>query len=254
MTAELLAGAPVAEAVLTDVAERVAKLKAADVTVGLGTILVGDDPASAGYIAKKHEACERVGMLSLHQELPTTATQSEVVTAIAGFNGDPTVDAMLVQHPLPKGLDYNEVLLHMDPEKDADGLHPMNLGKLAMGAPAPVPCTPAGIQAILVHYGIDTAGKHVVVMGRGTTLGRPVSLLLSQKAKGANAAVTVVHTGVPNSGDYTRQPDIVIAAVAVPRIIMPAHVRAGAWLISGGITYEGKKVLAGVAGWVGGAA
>ena len=246
MTAQLLAGAPVAEAVLTDVAERVAKLKAADVSVGLGTILVGDDAASAGYIKKKHEACEQVGMLSLHQELPTTATQADVVAAITAFNDDDTVDAMLVQHPLPKGLDYNEALLHMNPEKDADGLHPMNLGKLAMGAPAPVPCTPAGIQAILVHYGIDTAGKHVVVMGRGTTLGRPVSLLLSQKAKGANAAVTVVHTGVPNWGDYTRAADIVIAAVAVPSIIMPEHVRPGAVVISGGITWEGKKLLADV--------
>jgi methylenetetrahydrofolate dehydrogenase (NADP+)/methenyltetrahydrofolate cyclohydrolase len=246
MTAQLLAGAPVAEAVLTEVAERVAKLKAADVGVGLGTILVGDDPASAGYIAKKHEACERVGMLSLHQELPSSATQSEVVAAIERFNDDATVDAMLVQHPLPKGLDYNEALLHMDAEKDADGLHPMNLGKLAMGAPAPVPCTPAGIQAILQHYGVETEGRHVVVMGRGTTLGRPVSLLLSQKAKGANAAVTVVHTGVPNWGDYTRQADIVIAAVAVPSIIMPEHVRPGAVVVSGGITWEGKKLLADV--------
>src|SRR3954463_13592543 len=121
MTAQLLAGAPVAEAVLTDVAERGAKLKADDVSVGLGTILVGDDPASACYIAKKHEACERVGMLSLHQELPSTATQAEVAAAIRRFNDDPTVDAMIVQHPLPAGLDYNDALLVMDPEKDADG-------------------------------------------------------------------------------------------------------------------------------------
>jgi methylenetetrahydrofolate dehydrogenase (NADP+)/methenyltetrahydrofolate cyclohydrolase len=246
MTAQLLAGAPVAEAVLADVAERVAKLKAADKTVGLGTILVGDDPASAGYIAKKHEACERVGIHSPHLHLPETSSQADVVAAIKQFNDDGAVDAMLVQHPLPKGLDYNDALMEMDPDKDADGLHPTSMGKLAVGAPGPIPCTPAGIQAMLVHYGIDTAGKHVVVMGRGTTLGRPVSLLLSQKAKGANAAVTVVHTGVPNWADYTRQADIVIAAVAVPSIIMPEHVREGAVVVSGGITWQGKKLLSDV--------
>ena len=246
MTAQFLAGAPVAEAVLVDVTERVAKLAAADVAVGLGTILVGDDPASASYIRKKHETCERVGIHSPHRQLPNDASQADVVAAIKAFNDDPTIDAMLVQHPLPKGLDYNSALLAMDPEKDADGLHPTNMGKLAVGAPGPIPCTPAGIKAMLQHYGVETSGKHVVVMGRGTTLGRPVSLLLSQKADGANAAVTVVHTGVPDWADYTRQADIVIAAVAVPNIIKAEHVRPGAVVVSGGITWEGKKLLADV--------
>jgi methylenetetrahydrofolate dehydrogenase (NADP+)/methenyltetrahydrofolate cyclohydrolase len=246
MAASLLSGAPVAESVLADVARRVDALKARGREVGLGTILVGVDPASAGYIAKKHQTCASVGIVSHHQSLPPTATQQEVLDAVARFNDDPTVHSMLIQHPLPKGLDYAAAIEAVAPAKDADGLHPTNLGKLALGVVGPRPCTPAGIQAMLVHYGIETSGKHVVILGRGTTLGRPLALLLSLKEKGANAAVTVVHTGVPNWIDYTRQADIVIAAVGVPNIVKKDAVRPGAIVLGGGISWEGKKLLSDV--------
>jgi methylenetetrahydrofolate dehydrogenase (NADP+)/methenyltetrahydrofolate cyclohydrolase len=245
-TAQRLAGGPVAEAVLLDVSERVAKLAAAGKTVGLGTILVGDDGASAGYVRKKHETCEAVGIISKGIEVPADRTQADLLAAVERFNADPEIDAYLVQHPVPAGFDFNAALLAMDPTKDADGLHPVNLGKLVLQEEGPVPCTPAGIQAMLVHYGIDIAGKDVVVVGRGPTLGRPLSLLLTLKRPGANAAVTVVHTGVPNLADYTRRADIVIAAVGVPSFITPDMVKPGAVVISGGITWEGKKLLADV--------
>jgi methylenetetrahydrofolate dehydrogenase (NADP+)/methenyltetrahydrofolate cyclohydrolase len=245
-TAQLLAGGPVAEAVLLDVSERVAKLAAAGKTVGLGTILVGDDGASAGYVRKKHETCQAVGIISKGIEVPADRTQADLLAAVERFNADPEIDAYLVQHPVPAGFDFNAALLAMDPTKDADGLHPVNLGKLVLQEEGPVPCTPAGIQAMLIHYGIDVAGKDVVVVGRGPTLGRPLSLLLTLKRPGANAAVTVVHTGVPNLADYTRRADIVIAAVGVPSFITPDMVKPGAVVISGGITWEGKKLLADV--------
>jgi len=241
--AQLLAGGPVAEAVLLDVSERVAKLNAAGKTVGLGTILVGDDGASAGYVRKKHETCEAVGIISKGIEIPADRTQADLLTAVQQFNADPEIDGYLVQHPVPAGFDFNAALLAMDPAKDADGLHPVNLGKLVLQEDGPVPCTPAGIQAMFVHYGIDVAGKDVVVVGRGPTLGRPLSLLLTLKRPGANAAVTVVHTGVPNLADYTRRADIVIAAVGVPGFITPGMVRPGAVVVSGGITWEGRKLL-----------
>jgi methylenetetrahydrofolate dehydrogenase (NADP+)/methenyltetrahydrofolate cyclohydrolase len=246
LTAQLLAGAPVAEAILSDVAERVAKLKAAGTSVGLGTILVGDDPASAGYVRKKHETCEAVGIDSHSQQLASSGTQADLLAAVERFNADPAVDAYLIQHPVPKGYDFNAALLAMDPAKDADGLHPVNLGKLVLQEPGPVPCTPAGIQAMLVHYGIDIAGKEVCIVGRGPTLGRPLSLLLTLKQPGANAAVTVVHTGVPNLADYTRRADVVVAAVGVPSFVTPDMVKPGAVVVSGGITWEGKKLLADV--------
>lgn len=257
MTAGWLAGAPVAEAVLADVAGRVAALAATGVSVGLGTILVGDDPASAGYIAKKHEACERVGIASPHVELGADATQADLHAAVDRFNADPAVDAMLIQHPVPPGLDYNAALSAMDPDKDADGLHPVSLGKLVLGAEGPRPCTPAGIKAVLAHYGVAVEGRHVVVMGRGTTLGRPLALLLSQKAPGANAAVTVVHTGVADWASYTRSADIVVAAVGVPNLVTPAAVRPGAVVVGGGISWQGRRLVsdvdesvAEVASWV----
>jgi methylenetetrahydrofolate dehydrogenase (NADP+)/methenyltetrahydrofolate cyclohydrolase len=257
MTAQLLAGGPVAEAVLADVTERVAGLAATGVQVGLGTILVGDDPASAGYIAKKHEACLRAGIASPHAQLPATATQADVHAAVARFNADPAVHAMLIQHPVPPQIDYNAALLAMDPDKDGDGLHPVNLGKLVLGADGPVACTPAGIKAILAHYGVQVEGRHVVVLGRGTTLGRPLALLLSQKARGANAAVTVAHTGVADWTVYTRQADIVVAAVGVPNIVTPGAVRPGAVVVGGGISWEGRRLIsdvdesvAEVASWV----
>jgi methylenetetrahydrofolate dehydrogenase (NADP+)/methenyltetrahydrofolate cyclohydrolase len=242
MAAQLLAGAPVAEAVLAEVAERVQKLP----SVGLGTILVGDDAPSAGYVRKKHEACEAAGITSKHIGVPGDAPPEALLAAVAQFNADPDVDAYLIQHPVPAGFDFNAALSAMDPAKDADGLHPVNLGKLVLQEDGPVPCTPAGIQAMFVHYGIEVAGREVCIVGRGPTLGRPLSLLLTLKRPGANAAVTVVHTGVPNLADYTRRADIVVAAVGVPSFVTPEMVQPGAVVVGGGITWEGKKLLSDV--------
>ena len=246
MTAQLLAGGPVAEAVLDDVRSRVEALAARGVTPGLGTILVGDDGASTGYVRKKHETCESVGFTSQHISVPADAPPAALDEAVATFNEDPAVDGYIIQHPVPSGFDFNAALFAMDPDKDADGLHPTNLGKLVLQEEGPVPCTPAGIQAIFVHYGIEVSGKHIVVIGRGPTLGRPLALLLTTKAPGANAAVTVVHSAVPDLADHTREADIVVAAVGIPGFVTPDMVKPGAVVVSGGLSWEGKKLLADV--------
>lgn len=246
MSAQLLAGAPVAEAVLADVERRVAVLRARGVVPGLGTILVGDDGASASYVRNKHRACEQVGMASHHVGIAAGEGHAALMAAVNRFNRDPAVHGYLIQLPVPAGFDANAALLAMDPAKDADGLHPVNLGKLVLQEDGPVPCTPAGIQALFTHYGIDIAGREVCIVGRGPTLGRPLSLLLTLKRPGANAAVTVVHTGVPNLADYTRRAEIVVAAVGVPSFVTPDMVRPGAIVVSGGITWEGRKLLADV--------
>ena len=246
MTAQLLAGGPVAEAVLDDVRNRVEALAARGVTPGLGTILVGDDGASAGYVRKKHETCESVGFASQHISVAASASPAALDEAVAAFNEDPSVHGYIIQHPVPAGFDFNAALSAMDPGKDADGLHPTNLGRLVLQENGPVPCTPAGIQAIFVHYGIEVSGRHVVVIGRGPTLGRPLALLLTTKAPGANAAVTVVHSAVPNLADHTRKADIVVAAVGIPGFVTPDMVKPGAVVVSGGISWEGRKVLADV--------
>lgn len=257
MPAQILSGVAVAEAVLADVARGVAQLGAKGQTVGLGTILVGDDTASAGYIRMKRAKAAELGIESVHVDLPRGCSQADLVGAVRAFNDDPGVDAMLIQHPVPGGLDYEAVLAEMDPDKDADGLHPCNLGRLVLSMPGPIPCTPAGIEAMLSHYGIQVAGARVVIVGRGLTLGRPLALLLSQKRPGADAAVSVVHSGVPNWQAETRSADIVIAAAGVPGIIQPQDVRPGAVVISGGVRYEGRRLLpdvdesvAEVAGWI----
>ncbi len=258
MSALLLPGAPVAEAVLADVATRVAELGARGRRVGLGTILVGDDPASAGYVVKKHQACERIGMASFDERIPATADQSELLAAVARFNADPDVDAFIIQNPVPAGFDFNEAMVAVDPAKDADGLHPTNLGLLALGHPGtPRPCTPLGIKALLAHHEIPVAGREVVIVGRGPTLGRPLSMLLALKEPGANAAVTVVHTGVSDWGNLTRRADIVIGAAGVPRMITPDLIRPGSVVVSGGISWEGRRLLpdvdeacSEVAGWI----
>ncbi len=246
MTAQLLAGGPVAEAVLDDVRFRVEALAARGVTPGLGTILVGDDGASAGYVRKKHETCESVGLASSHIQVQAGDPPAALDEAVASFNEDPSVHAYIIQHPVAEGFDFNAALSAMDPAKDADGLHPTNLGRLVLQEDGPVPCTPAGIQALFVHYDIDISGRHVVVIGRGPTLGRPLSLLLTTKAPGANAAVTVVHSAVPDLADLTREADIVIAALGVPSFVQPDMVRSGAVVVSGGISWEGRKLLADV--------
>jgi methylenetetrahydrofolate dehydrogenase (NADP+)/methenyltetrahydrofolate cyclohydrolase len=243
MSAKLLEGKPVAERVLQRVTERAAALRPLGVVPGLATILVGDDPASAGYVRKKHEACASAGFWSENITLPVGTTQDELHAAIERLNADRRVHGFLIQHPLPRPLDFGRALLQMDPGKDADGLHPTNLGRLAMGDPGPVPATPAGVRAMLLHYEIPTAGRHVVVLGRGPTLGRPLSMLLGGKGAGANAAVTVVHSGVANLAEHTLRADIVIAGVGQPGIVQPNMVREGAVVVSAGITWEGKRLL-----------
>jgi methylenetetrahydrofolate dehydrogenase (NADP+)/methenyltetrahydrofolate cyclohydrolase len=243
MTAQFLAGGPVAESVLADVKTRVAALKEKGVQVGLGTILVGDDGPSASYVKKKHETCEQVGITSHNKAIPADAGQAVLIDALNEFNNDPTVHGYILQLPLPEGFDASEALGLIDPNKDADGLHPENLGKLVLQEPGPLPCTPAGIIEMLKFYDIDVEGKNVVVVGRGTTLGRPMALLMTTKQAGANAATTVVHTGVPDIAKYTRDADIVIAAVGRPGTITKDMVKPGAVVVSGGISWEGKKLL-----------
>ena len=254
----LLDGNAFLEATKADLRLRLDELSAAGITAGLGTILVGDDPNSASYVARKHRNCEELGMASLHQALPATASQEDVHAAIRRFNDDPAVDAFLVQLPLPRGLDEEAALLTVDPDKDADGLHPVNLGRLVMGVDAPVACTPAGIQALLVHHGVPIEGRHVVIVGRGLTIGRPLALLLALKRPHANAAVTVVHTGVADLAPFTGQADILVAAAGTPSVVTPDMVKPGAAVVSAGITWgEGKRLLpdvdesvAEVAGWI----
>ncbi|MEU8077727.1 tetrahydrofolate dehydrogenase/cyclohydrolase catalytic domain-containing protein [Catellatospora citrea] len=242
-TARLLPGKPVADEVLADVATRSAALRARGITPSLATLLVGDDDASAGYIRIKQQQAAALGFVSPHEHLPATATQADVERVITAWNDDPAVHGMLVQYPIPGHLDYNAALQAMDPDKDVDGMHPMNMGRLALGIPGPLPCTPAGIEALLAHYDIGVAGREVVILGRGATLGRPLAMLLAQKRPTADAAVTVVHTGVKDWARYTRRADILIAAAGVPGIIQPEHVKPGAVVVGGGVRYEGRRIL-----------
>ena len=250
-------GGPVAEATFANLVPRIKTLVDRGFTPGLGTILVGDDGASAGYIRMKQEKALEVGLTAPHVHLPENATQADLLAAIRAFNDDPAIDAMLVQHPAPPQIDYEAALLAIDPDKDVDGLHPVNLGRLALGVPGPVPCTPAGIEALLAHYEIPVSGREVVILGRGFTLGRPLSMLLSQKRPTANAAVTVVHTGVPDWPRYTQRADIVVAAAGSPGILQPEHIRPGSVVVGGGVRYEGRRLLPDVderceevAGWI----
>jgi methylenetetrahydrofolate dehydrogenase (NADP+)/methenyltetrahydrofolate cyclohydrolase len=243
MAAELLDGEAYLAKVKRDLSFRVDALREQDVVPGLGTILVGDDPNSLSYVRRKHENCAEVHIASFHQHLPASATQSELRAAIEAFNRDPLVDAFLVQLPLPKPLDEEQALLAVDPAKDVDGLHPVNLGRLVMGVEAPRPCTPAGILALLAHHGVAVEGRHVVIVGRGLTIGRPLANLLTLKQPGANAAVTVVHTGVRDIAAYTRQADVLVAAAGKPSIVTPDMVKPGAAVVSAGITWEGRRLV-----------
>jgi len=240
---QYLNGKEVAEAVLADVKKRVEYLQSKGKSTGLGTILVGDDPASAGYVRKKHETCELVGIKSYNINVPSSATQKELLNAVKEFNANEDVDSYIIQYPVPQQFDYNSSLIAMDPEKDADGLHPVNLGKLVLQEDGPRPCTPAGIMAILKHFNITINCKNVVIVGRGPTLGRPLSLLLSMKHSDANAIVTVVHSALKDISPYTKKADILISAVGIPFVIKPEIVKAGAVVISGGISWQGKKLL-----------
>jgi methylenetetrahydrofolate dehydrogenase (NADP+)/methenyltetrahydrofolate cyclohydrolase len=257
MSAVMMPGAPVAEAVFADLRPRIERLIADGHTPGLATVLVGGDEASARYVGMKMRKAEELGCHSPHVHLPQDATTADVIHAVEGLNADDAVDAMLVQHPAPAQVDFDAVLMAVDPDKDVDGMHPTNVGRLALGIPGPVSCTPAGIEAILAHYGVPVAGRHVVVVGRGVTIGRPLSILLSQKRPTANAAVTMVHTGVPDWAEHTRRADIVVAAAGVPGMIQPEHLRPGAVVVGAGVRYEGRTLLPDVdesceevAGWI----
>jgi len=257
MTARILDGEALAARFRAEVTDRVARLASEGIRPGLGTILVGDDPASERYVALKHADCAQVGIASVHEHLPAETSQEELESVIRRFNDDPRVHAYLVQLPLPKGLDEEAALLAMDDSKDVDGLHPLNLGRLVMGAPGPLPCTPAGIVELLHAYDVPVEGRHVVVIGRGITIGRPLALLLALKRPGCNAAVTVVHTGVPDIAEHVRRADIVVAAAGSAGLVTKDMVKPGAAVVGAGTTWEGRRVLsdvdesvAEVAGWI----
>lgn len=257
MTAIVMDGDALAAQILADLATRSAAMAETGRPPGLGTVLVGDDPPSTRYVAGKHRDCAAVGMASIGMNLPATATQAEVEAAVDEMNANPDVDAYIVQYPLPKGLDFERVMLRVDPAKDADGLHPVNLGWLAMGRSGPVACTPQGILRMLMHYEVPVEGKELVVIGRGLTIGRPLALLMALKRVGANAAVTVVHSGVPNLADYVRRADIVVSAAGSPGLVTPDMVKPGAAVVGAGVTMDGRRVIpdvdesvADVAGWI----
>ena len=257
MAAILLDGESLAARIRAEVADRVARLRAEGVAVGLGTVLVGDDGPSARYVAMKHADCAEVGIASVHEHLPADATQADVEAVVERFNGDPAVSAYLVQLPLPAGLDEERVLLAVDPDKDVDGLHPVNLGKLVMGAAGPLPCTPAGIVELLHAHDVPVEGKHVVIIGRGLTIGRPLALLLALKRPACNAAVTVVHTGVEDLAGLVRTGDVVVAAAGRAGLVTADMIKPGAAVVGAGTSWEGRKLLsdvaeevAEVAGWI----
>jgi len=257
MTAVVMPGGPVADAVFADLEPRIGRLVSSGHTPGLATVLIGDDGPSARYVGMKMKKAEELGCHSPHLHLPPETTTEQAIEAVERLNEDDTVDAMLVQYPAPDHIDFDAVLMAVDPDKDVDGLHPTNVGRLALGIPGPVSCTPAGIEALLAHYEVPVAGRHVVVVGRGVTIGRPLSILLSQKRPTANAAVTLVHTGVPDWADYAREADILVAAAGVPGMIRPEHVRPGGVVVGAGVRYEGRTLLPDVdeaceevAGWI----
>jgi methylenetetrahydrofolate dehydrogenase (NADP+) / methenyltetrahydrofolate cyclohydrolase len=234
MTAIILDGKATAAAIRDDLTQRVARLAEAGLTPGLGTILVGDDPGSRSYVAGKHRDCAQVGILSLRRDLPGDATQQQVEDAVAELNADPACTGYIVQLPLPAGLDAQRVLERIDPAKDADGLHPMSLGRLVLGEPAPLPCTPRGIVELLRRFGVPIAGAEVTVVGRGITVGRSLGLLLTRRSE--NATVTLCHTGTRDLAAHTRNADIVVVAAGRPGLLTADMVAPGAAVLDVGIS------------------
>jgi methylenetetrahydrofolate dehydrogenase (NADP+)/methenyltetrahydrofolate cyclohydrolase len=234
MTATILDGKATAAEVKADLANRVAALRAEGVTPGLGTVLVGDDPGSRAYVAGKHRDCAEVGIESIQVELGSDASQDEVERVVDDLNADPRCTGYIVQLPLPAGFDANAVLARMDPAKDADGLHPTNLGWLVLGRPAPLPCTPRGIITLLRRYGVELAGAEVCVVGRGVTVGRPLGLLLTRRSE--NATVTLCHTGTRDLAAHLSRADVIVAAAGVPRLVTADVVKPGAAVLDVGIT------------------
>jgi methylenetetrahydrofolate dehydrogenase (NADP+)/methenyltetrahydrofolate cyclohydrolase len=234
MSAVILDGKATAQTIKHNLAQRVAALKAKGINPGLGTILVGDDAGSHAYVNGKHKDCAEVGISSIRIDLPKTATQADVMNAITKLNNDPNCTGFIVQLPLPKGLDGNLALEAMNPDKDADGLHPNNLGKLVLGQNGPLPCTPRGIIELLRAYKIELNGANIVVIGRGVTVGRPLGLLLTRKTE--NATVTLCHTGTKDLTSHLINADIVIAAAGVPHLVKANMIKKGAALVDVGIT------------------
>lgn len=234
MTATILDGKATAARIKEELRQRVEVLHARGIRPGLGTVLVGDDPGSHAYVGGKHRDCAEVGIESIRVDMPADSSQAEVEAEVARLNADPSVTGYIVQLPLPKGLDANRVLELMDPTKDADGLHPMNLGRLVLGVDAPLPCTPRGIVELLRAYDVQIAGAEVVVVGRGVTVGRPLGLLLTRKSE--NATVTLCHTGTRDLADHLKRADIIVAAAGVPHLVTPDLVKPGAAVLDVGIT------------------
>jgi methylenetetrahydrofolate dehydrogenase (NADP+)/methenyltetrahydrofolate cyclohydrolase len=234
MSAVILDGKATAQTIKNNLAQRVSALKAKGINPGLGTILVGDDAGSHAYVNGKHKDCAEVGISSIRIDLPKTATQSDVMNAISQLNNDSNCTGFIVQLPLPKGLDGNLALEAMDPDKDADGLHPINLGKLVLGQDGPLPCTPRGIIELLRAYKVEINGANIVIIGRGVTVGRPLGLLLTRKTE--NATVTLCHTGTKDLTSHLINADIVIAAAGVPHLVKANMIKKGAALVDVGIT------------------
>jgi methylenetetrahydrofolate dehydrogenase (NADP+)/methenyltetrahydrofolate cyclohydrolase len=265
MTARTLDGKATAAAIKTELAERVRALAERGITPGLGTLLVGEDPGSLSYVAGKHRDCAEVGIASIREDLPADATQEDIEAAVRRLNEDPDCTGFIVQLPLPRGIDTNRVLELVDPDKDADGLHPTNLGRLVLrvneDVTSPLPCTPRGIIELLTRHGIPLAGADVVVVGRGTTVGRSIGLLLTRRA--VNATVTLTHTGTVDLAEHTRNADVVVAAAGVPNIVTADLVKPGAVVVDVGVSRvtdpeTGKSRIAGdvdpgvaeVAAWI----
>jgi len=253
MTATVLNGTATLAEIKRELTQRVRELAARGVVPGLGTILVGDDPASRWYVGAKHRDCAEIGVASIRRDLPATATQAEVEAVIDELNADPACTAFLVQQPT--GLDEFALLSRVDPDKDVDGLHPVNLGSLVLGQPAPLPCTPTGVLELLRRYDVPIAGAHAVIIGRGITVGRPLGLLFSRRSE--NATVTLCHTGTRDLPSFTRQADILVSAAGSPNLITPDMVKPGAAVLDVGISRVDGKVagdvhpdVAEVAGWI----
>ena len=234
MSAQILDGKAVAAAIKAELTTRVIALKAQGITPGLGTVLVGDDPGSHSYVGGKHRDCQEVGINSIRIDLPNNATEKDVLAAIADLNSSKECTGYIVQLPLPKGINTQKVLEAIDPSKDADGLHPLNLGRLVAGYDAPLPCTPRGIVALLDHYKISTQGAEVTVIGRGLTVGRPLGLLLTRKQE--NATVTLTHTGTKDLTVHTKNADIVVAAIGQAHFLKAEMIKEGAVVIDVGIS------------------
>ncbi len=245
MSTQILDGKAAAAAIREDLRARVQRLAEAGVTPGLGTVLVGDDPGSRSYVRGKHRDCAQVGIASIQRELPADATQADVEAVVADLNADPACTGYIVQLPLPRGLDANRVLGLMDPDKDADGLHPTNLGRLVLGQEGPLPCTPRGIVELLRRHDVPLAGAEVVVVGRGVTVGRPIGLLLTRRTE--NSTVTLCHTGTRDLAAHLRRADVVVAAAGVAGLVTAELVKPGAAVLDVGITRTDSGLVGDVA-------